>query len=85
LAPLPPKFAQWLIVFFGERAMAKKQAGPSKITEASSAMGPIARGLIQDFLGPDRRVIDMDRFITALMQALHDAYAQGWKDREQLK
>jgi hypothetical protein len=65
--------------------MAKKHAGPSNIPEASSAMGPIARGLIQDSLGPDHRVIDMDRFMTALMQALHDAYAQGWKDRERIK
>jgi hypothetical protein len=24
---------------------------------------------------------DMERFFTALMQALHDAYALGWKDR----
>jgi hypothetical protein len=27
----------------------------------------------------------MQRFFTALMQALHDAYAQGWKDRDQIK
>ena len=66
--------------------MTKKRAGPrSNLPEASSAMGPIARGLIEDYLGPDHRVIDMERFFTALMQALHDAYAQGWKDRGQIK
>jgi hypothetical protein len=66
--------------------MAKKQAGPrSNLPEASSAMGPMARGLIEDYLGADYRVIDMQRFFTALMQALHDAYAQGWKDRDQIK
>jgi hypothetical protein len=65
--------------------MTEKEAKPSRLPEAGSAMGPIARGLIQDYLGPDHRVIDMDRFTTALMQALHDAYTQGWKDRDQLK
>jgi hypothetical protein len=54
-----------------------RQAKP----EASSAMGPIAHALIQDYLGPDHRVTNMERFFTALMQALHDAYALGWKDR----
>jgi hypothetical protein len=48
-------------------------------------MSPIAHGLIQDYLGPDHRVIDMERFVTALMQALHNAYTQGWKDRDQTK
>ena len=38
---------------------------------------------LRKYLRP--RVIDMDRFVTALMQALHDAYAQGWKDRDQTK
>ena len=42
--------------------------------EAGSAMGPIAHALIQDYLGPDHKVTDMERFFTALMQALHDAY-----------
>ena len=66
--------------------MTKKQAGPpSNMPEASSAMGPIARSLIEDYLGPDHIVIDKERFFTALMQALHDAYAQGWKDRDQIK
>ena len=59
-------------------AEAKQTSRP----EASSAMGLIAHGLLQDYLGPDRRVIDMDRFCTALVQALYDAYAQGWKDCE---
>jgi hypothetical protein len=60
-----------------EVAMAEKQKKP----EATSAMGPIAHALIQDYLGPDHRVTNMERFFTALMQALHDAYALGWKDR----
>ena len=59
--------------------MAKKQ-GASK-PKAQSALGPMAHALIQSYLGPDQRVIDMERFSTALMQALHDAYALGWKDR----
>ena len=66
--------------------MPKKQAGSrSNRLEATSAMRPIVHGLIQDYLGPDHRVTDMERFVTALMQALHDAYTQGWKDREQTK
>jgi hypothetical protein len=66
--------------------MPKKQAGShSNRPEATSAMSPIAHGLIQDYLGPDHRVIDMERFVTALMQALHNAYTQGWKDRDQTK
>jgi hypothetical protein len=28
---------------------------------------------------------DMERFFTALMKALHDAYALGWKDRGEIK
>ncbi len=27
----------------------------------------------------------MKRFFTALMQALHDAYALGWKDRGEIE
>jgi hypothetical protein len=57
-----------------------KKPGASK-PKAQSALGPIAHALIQSYLGPDQRVIDMERFFTALMQALHDAYALGWKDR----
>jgi hypothetical protein len=49
--------------------------------EAGSAMGPIAHALIQDHLGPDHKVTDRERFFTALMQALHDAYGLGWNDR----
>jgi hypothetical protein len=33
--------------------------------------GPIAHALIQGYLGPDQRVTNMERFFTALMQALH--------------
>jgi hypothetical protein len=49
------------------------------------ALGPIAHGLIQGYLDPDHKVIDMERFFTALMQALHDAYALGWKDRGEVE
>ena len=62
-------------------AEAKKTSRP----EACSAMGLIAHGLLQDYLGPDRKVIDMDRFCTALVQTLYDAYAQGWKDCEDVQ
>ena len=63
--------------------MTKKQGG-SKL-EAQSAWGPIAHALIQGYLGPDQRVSNMERFFTALMQALHDAYALGWKDRGEIE
>jgi hypothetical protein len=45
---------------------------------AASAMGLIAQGLLQDYLAPG--VFDLGRFRIALVQALYDAYAQGWKD-----
>ena len=63
--------------------MTKKQVG-SKL-KAQSALGPAAPALIQGYLGPDQRVTDMERFFTALMQALHDAYALGWKDRGEIE
>jgi hypothetical protein len=63
--------------------MAKKQVGSKP--RAMSALGPIAHVLIQSYLGPDQRVIDMERFFTALMQALHDAYGLGWKDRGEIE
>jgi hypothetical protein len=66
-----------------ESAMAKKQVGSKP--KARSALGPIAHALIQGYLGPDYKVIDMERFSTALMQALHDAYALGWKDRGEVE
>jgi len=47
--------------------------------------GPIAQALIQDQLGLDRKVTDVERFFTALTQALHDAYALGWKDCREVK
>jgi hypothetical protein len=63
--------------------MAKKQVGSKP--RAMSALGPIAHALIQGYLGPDQRVTNMERFFTALMQALHDAYALGWKDRGEIE
>ena len=63
--------------------MAKKQGGSKP--KAQSALGPLAHALVQDYLGPDHMVLDMERFFTALMQALHDAYALGWKDRGEIE
>jgi hypothetical protein len=40
----------------------------------------IANGLIQSYIGPDSRVVDMPSFYGALVQALQ-AHQQGWKDR----
>jgi len=63
--------------------MTKKQVG-SKL-KAQSALGPIAHALIEGYLGPDKQTTNMERFFTALMQALHDAYALGWKDRGEIE
>jgi hypothetical protein len=41
----------------------------------------IANGLIQSYIGPDTRVVDMSSFYGALVQALQAAHQQGWKDR----
>jgi hypothetical protein len=41
----------------------------------------IANGLIQSYIGPDSRVVDMPSFYGALVQALQAAHQQGWKDR----
>jgi hypothetical protein len=41
----------------------------------------IAHGLIQGYIGPDHRVMDMPSFFGALVQALQAAYEQGWKDQ----
>lgn len=43
----------------------------------------IAHGLIQAFIGPDHRVMDMQSFFRALVQALQAAHQQGWKDRSE--
>jgi hypothetical protein len=53
--------------------------------KATSAMGSISVALMQDHIGPDHKVTDMDRFFTALLQALYDAYVQGWKDCADVK
>jgi hypothetical protein len=39
----------------------------------------IAQGLIQGYIGPDHRVMDMPSFYRALVQALRAAHQQGWK------
>ena len=62
--------------------MANKQVGSKP--GAISALAPIAEALIESYLGPDHKVIDMERFLPALMQALQDAYTLGWKDRARL-
>jgi hypothetical protein len=41
----------------------------------------IAHGLIQGYIGPDHRVMDMQSFYRALVQPLQAAHQQGWKDR----
>jgi hypothetical protein len=41
----------------------------------------VAHGLIQGFIGPDHRVMDMPSFYGALKQALQAAHQQGWNDR----
>jgi hypothetical protein len=39
--------------------------------------GEIAHGLVQGFIGPDHRVMDMQSFYRALSQALQKAHQQG--------
>jgi hypothetical protein len=41
----------------------------------------IAHGLIQGYIGPDHRVMDMQSFYGALVQALQEAHVKGWQDR----
>jgi hypothetical protein len=43
--------------------------------------GQIAHGLIQGYIGPDQRVMDMASFYRALVQALQAAHQPGWNDR----
>jgi hypothetical protein len=57
----------------------------TKKLEARSALGAIAQALIQDHLAPDHSVADVERFFTALTQALHDAYALAWNDCREVK
>jgi hypothetical protein len=40
----------------------------------------IAHGLIQGYIGPDHRVVDMQSFYSALVEALQKAHEEGWKD-----
>ena len=40
----------------------------------------IAHGLIQGYIGPDHKVMDMPSFYSALVQALQAAHQQGWND-----
>ena len=43
----------------------------------------MAHGLIQGFIGPDQRVMDMPSFYGALVQALQEAHVKGWRDRSE--
>ena len=43
----------------------------------------VVRELIQGYIGPDHRVMDMVGFYGALVLALQQAHEQGWKDRVQ--
>ena len=40
----------------------------------------IAHGLIQGYIGPDHKVMDMQSFYWALVEALQKAHQQGWQD-----
>ena len=44
----------------------------------------IAHGLIQGYIGPDHRVLDMRSFFGALVQALQAAHQQGWHERAEV-
>lgn len=39
----------------------------------------IAHGLIQSYIGPDHKVIDMRGFFSALVSALREAHQEGAK------
>jgi hypothetical protein len=65
----------------GGRSPAPGGGGGREIREARGQQRDWPDDSRQDYLGPDHRVTNMERFFTALMQALHDAYALGWKDR----
>jgi hypothetical protein len=41
----------------------------------------IAHGLIQGYVGPDHKVMDMQSLYRALVQALQEAHQKGWNDR----
>jgi hypothetical protein len=43
--------------------------------------GEIVRGIIQSYIGPDHRVVDMQAFYEVLVETLQKAHQQGWNDR----
>jgi hypothetical protein len=43
--------------------------------------GQIVTGIIQSYIGPDHRVMDMQSFYRVLVQALQDAHQRGWQER----
>ena len=45
--------------------------------------GEIVRGIIQSYIGPDHRVIDMQTLYGVLVESLQKAHQQGWDDRTQ--
>ena len=44
----------------------------------------IAHGLLQGYIGPGHRVVDMRSFFGAIVQALQAAHQQGWNDRAEV-
>jgi hypothetical protein len=42
--------------------------------------GEVAQGIIQSYIGPDRRVSDLSVLYRVLVQALQGAHEQGWED-----
>jgi hypothetical protein len=43
--------------------------------------GRIVTGIIQSYVGPDHRIMDMQSFYHVLVQALQKAHERGWQDR----
>jgi len=59
------------------RAVSEQEAHDARSDAEARAT---AHGLIQGYLGPDHKVIDMARFYSALVSALKEARAQGLED-----
>jgi hypothetical protein len=57
-------------------AIAGGLTGVTAMTDARQ----IAHDLIQRYIGPDNKIMDMRSFYEALVQTLQEAHQQGWKD-----